>query len=349
MRKGIIYVCINLFDGKRYIGKTLQSFTKRQANHIYDAMESDSQLFFHRALRKFGADNFVWSILESHVPESIIDEREQFYIKKYKTNNPHNGYNMTAGGNSSYNSVLSREDVAQIKHLLKTTDTLMGDIAKLYGIDRCSISDINCGETHYSVDEEYPLRVTKWSRDLTKKQVFEIYDLLRLGKSYTTIAKMYGVSVTNISNISLGKIHRYLDDTDYPLNKKAYVQLDRRTIASIVDMLKNTSLNDKEIADSLGISRKRVNNINLGTHNLDKLRELGIEVFPIRIPKSKTDDYKNTISNIIIDIVSTKDSLVSIAKKHNVSCHTVGNINRGISHVKEVNKLGYNSFPLRHK
>ena len=349
MRKGIIYVCINLFDGKRYIGKTLQSFTKRKFEHIYDAMESDSQLFFHRALRRFGSDNFVWSILESHVHESVIDEREQFYIKKYKTNNPHNGYNMTAGGNSSYNSTLSKEAVAEIKHLLKTTDTLMGDIAKLYGIDRGSISDINCGETHFSVDEEYPLRTTKWSKDLTKKQVFEIYDLIKLGKSYTTISKMYGVSVTNISNISLGKIHRYLDDTEYPLNKKAYVHLDFWTVASVVDLLKSTSLTDKEIAEKLCISRRSVNNINRGVYNLEKLRELGIDTFPIRIPKLKTVEYKDTIVNVINDIVNTNETLVSIARKYNLTPSVVGNINRGLSYKKEAIELGYNSYPLRPK
>ena len=160
---------------------------------------------------------------------------------------------------------------------------------------------------------------------------------------------MYGVSVTNISNISLGKIHRYLDDTEYPLNKKAYVHLDFWTVASVVDLLKSTSLTDKEIAEKLCISRRSVNNINRGVYNLEKLRELGIDTFPIRIPKLKTVEYKDTIVNVINDIVNTNETLVSIARKYNLTPSVVGNINRGLSYKKEAIELGYNSYPLRPK
>ena len=72
MRKGIIYVCINLFDGRRYIGKTLQEFSRRKADHIQEAINKNSELYFHRALRKFGIDNFVWSIIESNIVSVVI-------------------------------------------------------------------------------------------------------------------------------------------------------------------------------------------------------------------------------------------------------------------------------------
>lgn len=348
MRKGIIYVCVNMFDGRRYIGQTVQGFDKRKNDHIKDA-ENGSTFYFHRAIRKFGKENFIWSILEKNVKQIELNDREKYYISKYKTNNPQNGYNMTDGGNASYNSILSDEDVKEIKRLLKTTDMLMSDIAKLYNINGSNISDINCGETYFDYSENYPLRVNKYSHNLTKEKVFEIYELLKLGKSFKTISKLYGISITNVSNINLGKIHRFLDDTDYPINNKTYTHLGEETIKDIVYLLTTTNLSHKEIGDRLGITRESIKNVNSGYYNKSILEKLGYTNFPIRALKTKSDEHRNKIINIIKSIVNTNKPLVNIANEFDVSKNVVGNINRGVSYADIAMELGYNSYPLRQK
>ena len=47
MRKGVIYVCVNMFDGRRYIGQTTQSFEIRKKKHLQD-VSNNSQLYFHQ-------------------------------------------------------------------------------------------------------------------------------------------------------------------------------------------------------------------------------------------------------------------------------------------------------------
>ena len=59
----IIYKATNLINGKVYIGQTIYSFNDRKARHIY-ASNNKNGFYFHRALRKDGADNFIGKLLE---------------------------------------------------------------------------------------------------------------------------------------------------------------------------------------------------------------------------------------------------------------------------------------------
>lgn len=50
----------------------------------------------HQAIRKYGAENFSWEVIEE-CEISEIDEKEIFYIKNFNTLSP-NGYNILQGG-----------------------------------------------------------------------------------------------------------------------------------------------------------------------------------------------------------------------------------------------------------
>jgi len=96
MKNSIIYKHTNKINNKSYIGKTIFSMEERLAGHIKSS-RNGSEYAFHRALRKYGVDNFTSEILESDIEESIISEREKYWIKKYKSFGKL-GYNMTIGG-----------------------------------------------------------------------------------------------------------------------------------------------------------------------------------------------------------------------------------------------------------
>jgi len=98
MRKGVIYKATNINTGLSYIGQSIE-FDKRKKRHHYKAFQRDSNTHFHRALRKYSADSFQWDILEDDINEDTLDTREMYWIDKFDTYN--NGYNMTAGGETS--------------------------------------------------------------------------------------------------------------------------------------------------------------------------------------------------------------------------------------------------------
>ena len=92
MSFGIIYRVINESNGKVYIGQTVRGLHERRRKHNYSKEHSH----FHRAIRKYGKNNFKWKMLEECDSQEQLNNRERYYIKKY--NSLKNGYNMTAGG-----------------------------------------------------------------------------------------------------------------------------------------------------------------------------------------------------------------------------------------------------------
>jgi len=94
----IIYKSINKINGKMYIGQTIASLKERKYKHKSLA-KNNSQLYFHRAIRKYGWKNFKWEIIEEPDKE-IGGQRETYYIKKFGCKSP-NGYNLTDGNDNT--------------------------------------------------------------------------------------------------------------------------------------------------------------------------------------------------------------------------------------------------------
>jgi len=61
---GIIYKVTNLINNKIYIGQTTGSLEKRKIKHISCA-KLNSNIYFHKALNKYGIGSFDWEILEN--------------------------------------------------------------------------------------------------------------------------------------------------------------------------------------------------------------------------------------------------------------------------------------------
>ena len=94
---GVIYRFRNKLNNKSYIGQSIQLYTRYNA-HIRRSGYLDSR--FYRAVRKYGWENFEFSILEDDVrTKELLDELEIYYIKLYDSFN--NGYNATLGGDGS--------------------------------------------------------------------------------------------------------------------------------------------------------------------------------------------------------------------------------------------------------
>ena len=110
--KQLIY--LHTINNKSYIGQTIRTLEIRLKEHIRDAKNGKGG-YFHKAIRKYGADNITSEILEDNIKiqsnlstkETLADSKEILYIEKYDTYN--NGYNMTKGGKVGVCQINSKE------------------------------------------------------------------------------------------------------------------------------------------------------------------------------------------------------------------------------------------------
>lgn len=85
-----VYKILNEITGDFYIGKTARTLQQRFKQHQYDAKRG-SETIIHRAMRKYGFENFSIQVLEQ--VEDDLDSKECLWIERLDPL-----YNMTSGG-----------------------------------------------------------------------------------------------------------------------------------------------------------------------------------------------------------------------------------------------------------
>lgn len=99
---GAIYCYTNLINQKKYIGQSVdprQRYNAHKSSAFNEkSYEYDSPL--HRAMRKYGFENFTYEILQETNDIDLLNELEIFYISYYNTLIP-NGYNILEGGKNA--------------------------------------------------------------------------------------------------------------------------------------------------------------------------------------------------------------------------------------------------------
>lgn len=102
---GLIYLVTNIKNGKTYVGQTIHSLARRRIQHIQKSKRQIGSYFslLHKAIRKYGIDNFVWRVLEK-CTQGELNKREQFYIQQYRSYCNVGGYNLTLGGDNNFGS-----------------------------------------------------------------------------------------------------------------------------------------------------------------------------------------------------------------------------------------------------
>lgn len=91
----IIYKFTNKLNGKIYIGQTTLTLKKRSSQH-YSAKD---EVYFHRALKKYGKENFTEEEICSATNLDDLNRLEEHFIQYYGSLRP-NGYNIILGGNN---------------------------------------------------------------------------------------------------------------------------------------------------------------------------------------------------------------------------------------------------------
>jgi len=99
--KGIIYRAENIITSQSYVGRT-NNFRKRKRIHISEALKgSNKHPKFYNAIRKYGPENFRWSIIDWSFNADTLKICEIYWIAKLETLSP-GGYNLTLGGENGF-------------------------------------------------------------------------------------------------------------------------------------------------------------------------------------------------------------------------------------------------------
>ena len=93
---GVVYCVENILDGKKYVGQTTQSVKTRWACHISESKNRQKCVKFHRAIAKYGKDNFKIKIIDHADNYEELNDKEIYWIKTLDTRD--NGYNSNFGG-----------------------------------------------------------------------------------------------------------------------------------------------------------------------------------------------------------------------------------------------------------
>jgi group I intron endonuclease len=111
--EGRIYKITNQLNGKFYIGMTRKKLKYRFNNHCYDALIRNSNSYFHKAIRKYGKENFI--IEEIEICDKNLPDREVFWISELRPD-----YNQTIGGD---NGILGYSHTEKTKKIISQKNT----------------------------------------------------------------------------------------------------------------------------------------------------------------------------------------------------------------------------------
>lgn len=231
----IIYKITNKVNGKIYIGYTSLTVERRWEEHCNSAKYNTTNQVLHRAIRKYGAENFFLSELTRCTTKTLALDVERQMIKEYKTNMlvypSGNGYNMTDGGDggNGYKHTeetieLLRENGKRYRHSEESKQkiSMANRGKKLSNETKSKIGDAHRGkklsEHHRQILSQ---RISERNNNLTKEQRQKLKDNAATARSveqYTIdgvlvatyeqiehAASATGIGRSNISSVCRGR------------------------------------------------------------------------------------------------------------------------------------------------
>lgn len=222
METGYIYLIINLNNGKKYVGQTV-NFEKRKKEHF----DNRDCSLIDKVINNVGSENFKMEIIEEPKIDEL-DEREKFWINKLNTFKGE-GYNLTIGGenyrgenNPFYGENHTLETKQKLSKIMKDKykdKDNHGFIGKSHKPE--TKKKISEGLKDYYKDKENPFKGKKHTED-TKERLRNkmkgrrsvkvdiarkiLNDRIR-GLTYKELTGKYGYSNSTFWRIIKGKHH----------------------------------------------------------------------------------------------------------------------------------------------
>lgn len=256
MRKTIktgIYLIENLINNKKYIGQSKNIYA-RWSRHRCDSKVRDLPLY--NAMRKYGLENFKFSILEECEVNELAD-REDYWIAYYNSYVP-NGYNINQAETHWTNRAVPQRVLDIMEEIENGTDKLI-NIAKKYGVHRSTIDAINYGNSWKLEGKTYPLRGHE------ELQIEVIKEMIKQEYTIVEIAETFSVSSPTIKGF-LKKHNIKVTDIRPPLGTSKRIKVTILETNEVFHFRKRQDAG-KWLQEQLGNEDKLINCIgNIGYH-----------------------------------------------------------------------------------
>ena len=222
-----IYKITNLLNGKSYIGQSCHPII-RFKQHCQPSCQAESLI--HRAIQKYGKENFSLKILEDNIEN--YNDREKYWIQYFNTLAPY-GYNICEGGEYrpevlyGENSNLSLYTNEQFHSVLRDLINFQKDkenfdiIAERNKVSIEYVHKVNlgCARVEQKTDKHiYPI-IEIYHKIDSNMLTCILSDLRETNLTQKEISKKYNVSSAMISGINTGKLY-YNKNEIYPIRKK---------------------------------------------------------------------------------------------------------------------------------
>lgn len=210
-----IYKIQNLINNKVYIGQSIDIKTR-----WYKHKCAQDDFYIHKALRKYGINNFSFEILEECSQEEL-NKKEKYYIQFYNSLIP-NGYNMIEGGNNETGLSKSKSvNQYDLEGIYITTYPSLIEAERKTGINNSNISSccqgkrVSAGNYQWRYENDFSLPLQNFAlREKIKQKEKEQKaqkqkriiiqldinnDIVDKFKTCTEASKKTGIHLGNIS------------------------------------------------------------------------------------------------------------------------------------------------------
>ena len=104
-----VYCWLNTVTGQRLVGSAARSLDRRRKEYLWRLARGDCHnQRFQRSWRKYGAESFVWEVLEYCEPSECAD-RETYWISFCRATEEEYGFNFCSFGRNNLGARLTQE------------------------------------------------------------------------------------------------------------------------------------------------------------------------------------------------------------------------------------------------
>ena len=277
-----IYKIQNKVTDKIYIGKSV-NIEKRWIQHRCHLNNNvHANDYLQKAWNKYGENGFNFSVL-CECEESVLDEKEIYYINLYKATDRSYGYNLREGGDGGamsqetieklrgVGSTLSEDDVRHIKmcmYLLMDRK----EIAEMYNVSPKVLTAISQGKNWGYVLPELNDKIHNLKQSLIDERNQMIIDYYDNELKITDIVKLTGLSTSIVEKA----VYKYRDIKSKDSQMEKYNKIFE---------LHSQGVNNYQISKIVGVSASTVQ------------RYLSGEQHPLNKPSNKkiTDEIEDKV------------------------------------------------------